>query len=209
MTKPEGDAPPPPIRPTGIKARFAASLHHAYDRFVKIRGAPREIALGLALGLFVGMSPTMGIQMPIAIFLAALVGWSKISAAMGVWISNPLSAPLLYGVTYYVGAKVLSMPPRVLIHGLNFEGLKSMILHAPEILWAMTVGGVILGIPISVAGYWISHTLLIRYRKEIESAIQKEKALIARTREKLRRNLQNRKIRKRGRTLTRRKPHRR
>jgi uncharacterized protein (DUF2062 family) len=55
-------------------------LRRAYERFVKIRGRPREIALGFALGVFIGMTPTIGIQMPIAVFFAALVKWSKISA---------------------------------------------------------------------------------------------------------------------------------
>jgi uncharacterized protein (DUF2062 family) len=40
--------------------------------------------LGFAFGIFIGMTPTMGIQMPIAVFIAALIKWSKISAAFGV-----------------------------------------------------------------------------------------------------------------------------
>ena len=63
------------------------------------------------------MTPTMGIQMPIAVFVAALFKWSKISAAFGVWITNPITSPLIYGLTYIVGAKLL--------------GLKSMLLVQP------------------------------------------------------------------------------
>ncbi|MEJ2167919.1 MAG: DUF2062 domain-containing protein [Desulfobacterales bacterium] len=86
-------------------------VRRLYKRFIRIRGNPREIALGFALGVFVGMSPTMGVQTPIAIFLAALCKWSKLSAAIGVWISNPLTAPVLYGVTYITGAKLLKLEP--------------------------------------------------------------------------------------------------
>ena len=63
-------------------------LRRVYDRFVKVKGEPREIALGFGLGIFIGMTPTMGIQMPIAVFFAALFKWSKISAAFGVLITN-------------------------------------------------------------------------------------------------------------------------
>jgi uncharacterized protein (DUF2062 family) len=75
-----------------------------YERFLKIRGTPREIGLGFAIGLFVGMSPTMGFQMAIAVFLAAVFKWNKISAAAAVWITNPVTAPIIYGVTYFIGA---------------------------------------------------------------------------------------------------------
>ena len=44
-----------------------------YKRFLKIRGEPREIALGFALGLFVGMTPT------------TLIG-SSISAQASHWV---------------------------------------------------------------------------------------------------------------------------
>ena len=84
-------------------------LRRLYERFVKIRGRPREIALGFALGLFIGMSPTMGIQMPISVFVAAIFQWSKISAAVGVWITNPFTAPFIYGLTYVVGARLLGL----------------------------------------------------------------------------------------------------
>ena len=47
------------------------SMKKAYARFVKIRGNPHEIALGFALGLFIGMAPCMGIQTIIAVFFAS------------------------------------------------------------------------------------------------------------------------------------------
>jgi uncharacterized protein (DUF2062 family) len=81
-----------------------------YDRFVKLQGDPNRLARGLALGIFIGFTPTMGIQMPIALLVAALLHQSKIAAMIGVWISNPLTAPILYGFTYFVGTTVLGMP---------------------------------------------------------------------------------------------------
>lgn len=75
-------------------------LLKTYIRFLKLRGEPREIALGFALGVFIAFSPTIGVQMVLAIFLAALLKWSKLAVAVAVWISNPLTAPFIYGVTY-------------------------------------------------------------------------------------------------------------
>ena len=51
----------------------------------------------------------MGIQTVIALFFATLFKWNKISSAVGVWISNPFTAPFLYSLTYYVGAKIMGL----------------------------------------------------------------------------------------------------
>ena len=54
-----------------FKQQAIDSWKKTYSRFLKIRGNPKEIALGFALGLFVGMSPFMGAHTIIAVFLAA------------------------------------------------------------------------------------------------------------------------------------------
>lgn len=64
--------------------RLVSISKRAYERLLKIRGEPNQIALGFALGLFVGMSPTMGFQIVVAVSLAALLKWNKISTAIGV-----------------------------------------------------------------------------------------------------------------------------
>jgi uncharacterized protein (DUF2062 family) len=42
------------------KISLLPALQKFYRKFLKLRGDPREIALGFALGLFIGMSPIMG-----------------------------------------------------------------------------------------------------------------------------------------------------
>ncbi|MEZ4524390.1 MAG: DUF2062 domain-containing protein [Desulfobacterales bacterium] len=178
--------------------RFTASLKKNYERFVKIRGNPREIALGFALGLFIGMSPTMGIQMFIAVFFAAVLKWSKIAAAAGVWISNPFTAPFLYWFTYYIGAKLLSYKMRhPLPRELNLDALICLLKQAPEILWIMTVGGIVVGIPIAAAGYYFSLSAILKYRERIQQTIAKEKEVLSRTKENIKKKIAQRKKKKR------------
>ena len=165
---------------------------------MKIRGNPKEIALGFALGLFIGMSPTMGIQMFIAVFFAAIFKWSKIAAAAGAWITNPLTAPFVYWLTYYTGAKLLSYEMRYpLPCELNLDAVILMLKQAPEILWIMTVGGIILGIPIAVAGYYFALSAVIKYREGIRETIAKEKEMLTRTKENIKKKISQRKKKKR------------
>ncbi|MBN2643849.1 MAG: DUF2062 domain-containing protein [Desulfuromonadaceae bacterium] len=79
-------------------------------RFIRLRGEPDEIAKGFALGIFIGMTPTMGFQMAIAVFFAMLLKENKFAAALAVWISNPLTAPFIYGTQYETGRFLLGLP---------------------------------------------------------------------------------------------------
>jgi len=170
-----------------------------YERFIRIRGNPREIALGFALGVFVGMSPTMGVQTPIAIFFAALFKWGKLSAAIGVWISNPLTAPVLYGVTYITGARLMHLEPVFSLPlSPTWSTLKAMLSKAPQALGAMTVGGVIIGLPLAIIGYYLSYAAVEKYQKDVKAKLARRKAKLADTRKKVKTMVRERKIRKAG-----------
>jgi uncharacterized protein (DUF2062 family) len=159
-------------------SRLAAAWQKGYERFLKIRGTPQEIALGFAMGLFVGMSPTLGFQMAIAVFFAVLFKWNKISAAVGVWISNPVTAPVIYPVTYLLGAKVLGIDelypfPKI----MDMSWFLEMLRNTPEIISLMTLGGVILGIPLAVAGYFFTFTAVNKYQQEIKLKLAERREL--------------------------------
>lgn len=163
-----------------------ASLQKAYERFLKIRGNPHEIALGFALGLFVGVAPCMGIQTVIAVFLASLLKWNKISAAVGVWISNPISAPFLYGFTFYVGSLFTGITESFSPAGVfDFSYLYQIVLKAREIFWTLTLGGIIVGFPVAVLGYYLSYMAVNRYQNKIKRKIAEQKERLSARKERI------------------------
>ena len=156
----------PPDQTVVKKGTTFETLKKGYERFVKIRGNPREIALGFSLGLFVGMSPAMGFQTAIAVFVAALFKWNKISSAIGVWISNPFTAPLLYSITYFVGATIFGFAnPSYQPAEFSGTSIATLLHKAPEILWALVLGGIVLGLPVAVAGYFFSYSAIHKYQE--------------------------------------------
>jgi len=172
-------------------------IRKVYERFIRIRGNPREVALGLALGVFVGMTPTMGVQMPIAIFLAALCKWSKLSAAIGVWISNPLTAPLIYGVTYITGAKLMSLDPMFNMPlSPTWSALKALLQKAPQAFGAMTVGGAIIGMPLAIVSYYLSYAAVEKYQKDVKAKLARQKDKLTETKEKMKKKVLDRKKQK-------------
>lgn len=179
------------------KESIRRALFKVYERFVKIRGQPKEIALGFALGIFIGMTPTMGAQIPIAIFLAAFFKWSKIAATFGVWITNPITAPFIYGVNYTIGAKLMGLEPAMkLPESLTWGLVKKMLQKAPRVLGALTVGGSVIGLPLAVLSYYLSYTAIEKYQMNIRKKLAQQKARLAGTKEKIRKRISPKKVKK-------------
>ncbi|MFH1242774.1 MAG: DUF2062 domain-containing protein [Pseudomonadota bacterium] len=92
--------------------KFQRQLKYYYLRFIRLRGEPHELALGMALGIFSGMMPILPFQTAVAVALAMLFKGSKITAALGTWISNPLNWYFLYYYSYKLGVLILGDPEK-------------------------------------------------------------------------------------------------
>ena len=69
---------------------------------------PHRLALGIALGMFVGLTPTVGFQMIIVLLLASVVKANKLVGLPMVWITNPLTIPPVYFFNYVLGRYLIS-----------------------------------------------------------------------------------------------------
>lgn len=65
--------------------------------------SPHKVALGVAIGVAVAFTPTLGGQMALAGALAGLCGGSVRAALPTVWITNPLTAGPIYLGVYHIG----------------------------------------------------------------------------------------------------------
>jgi hypothetical protein len=135
-----------------------------YDRFVRFHGSPRQIAWGIALGIFVAMSPTMGIQMAIVIPLAAFFRISKLAAAAAVWVTNPATAPVIYWLNYKVGASLLGYP---VTEGFLSHPSWETFWHAgSHTVCSLTLGGLITGFIMALPAYFVSLTMIQTAREK-------------------------------------------
>ena len=152
---------PPKKRTTGIR-RF---LRYFQLRFIRLRGSPHELALGMALGIFTGSMPVMPFQIAIAVLLALIFKGSKIAAALGTWISNPLNWYFLYYYSYKVGAAILQLPntngvfASVMTSVRNSEDgwlIAGKIVNAGgNMIAAFLIGGLVLGLVIAPPFYFV------------------------------------------------------
>ncbi len=143
--------------------KFTRQLQYYYWRFIRLKGNPEALALGMALGIFSGLMPVVPFQTALAIFLALVFGGSKITAALGTWISNPLNWYFVYYLDYRIGAAILGLPEKnrgvsSVIGALErgAEGMavvKTVLGTGGSIIAAFILGGFILGLLLASLSY--------------------------------------------------------
>ena len=107
------------------------------------------LARGIAVGLLVGFTPTVGIQTPLMLAGSLTVRANFIAAFIVSNISNPFTvAPLYFGFNR-LGAWLLQRLP---VSPAPFEGLGDEI--ARETL-EMFIGSLVIAIPASAIGYFL------------------------------------------------------
>ncbi len=150
--------------------RWPAQLKERIDRSViqikTLRGDPHYIALGMGIGVFVGITPTIPFHTALAIALALIVKGSKPAAAIGVWIANPLTIPIFYVGGYRMGSMILGKPTA-------FDPTVHSISELLQLGWdvilaifspAMIVGGIVLGIVPGILAYLLTRLLFTAIR---------------------------------------------
>jgi uncharacterized protein len=158
-------------------SNFRRRFRYLYLRLIALRGSPRELALGMSLGVFIGMMPIMPFQIAVAVALALLCKASKITAAIGTWISNPVT---WYGVYYYdykLGSFLLGIPPEGALFSsvmTVFEAGETSTVVITKILGTggkglavFLLGGFTLGVLVAVPSYfiWLSVFRYIRAKR--------------------------------------------
>ncbi len=143
-------------------------IQHLITRFKQLNGDPHYVALGMAIGVFISVTPTIPFHTVIALALAFILRGSKASAAIGVWFSNPVTIPLFYKGSYDVGISILgnSAP-----FGTEYESILELLKLGADVTIAMITGGVILGILPGIAAYFITRRIFIKLRLRKKSRI--------------------------------------
>ena len=126
-------------------------------RFVRLRGLPEEIAKGVALGIFIGMTPTFGLQMAIALFFAYLLRENRLAAVLGVWITNPVTAPFIYAIEYEMGRILLGMQRAHLPQELTVKAYADL---GWNVLYPLWLGGTLSGLILGALSYFLTLRLV-------------------------------------------------
>lgn len=144
------------------------------EKIKELHGDPHYVAFGIAIGVFIGITPTIPFHMIIAILLAFLFKVSKPAAILGVWISNPFTVVFLYFACYKVGHFVIADPIdelkaiQELIEYFEQDATyKDKILYSINFIrtklktfMVINLGGVILGLPSGIIAYFLTKQII-------------------------------------------------
>jgi hypothetical protein len=138
-------------------------LRYHWLIFLRLQEDPRKLAWGMALGVFIGITPTIPFHLVTALSLAALLRLSPVAAFIGIQIGNPLTIVPIYIASYKIGQfLVYRGKPLVFPETFSFKAWM-------DVLWqggvALQVGGVILAIPPAIISYFVTLWIVQRYRR--------------------------------------------
>ena len=94
----------PELKELGVRLKTGFRLF--YLRILRLKGEPEEVAGGMAIGVFIGLTPTVPLQTILAVLIAFLLGKSKLAAALGGLVANPFLLPFIYILDYKVGRMI-------------------------------------------------------------------------------------------------------
>jgi uncharacterized protein (DUF2062 family) len=142
---------------------FRRALRYHWLKFLRLQEDPKKLAWGMALGVFIGVTPTVPFHTVAALTLATLLGISPVTAFLGIQICNPLTLPAFYLAAYKVGQYLLYQGvPLRFPDPYTYKAL----LH---LLWrgglALQLGGLVLALPPAVVSYFLTLWVVQRYRQ--------------------------------------------
>ena len=155
--------------------------HKAGEWFVHLLHldeSAHRIALGVAIGIFISLTPTVGIQMLLIFFITSLFRASRVAGVPMAWITNPATLVPIYSFNYMIGRALVGGPPGHT--GAKFEEALAAVAN-PDLTWwhmvkewwdlmtrvalPLWVGSVVVGAIAALAGYGLMYYLIRTYRR--------------------------------------------
>ena len=117
----------------------------------------------MALGVFIGVTPTIPFHLLAVLSLAALFRVSPVTAIIGIQVGNPLTVVPIYVSAYRVGQFLLYRgKPLVFPETFSFEAWLRVLCQGGL---ALQVGGIIIAIPPAIVAYFLTLWIVQRYQR--------------------------------------------
>jgi uncharacterized protein (DUF2062 family) len=136
-------------------------------KLLSLRASPHQIAIGFAIGVFVGIFPTFGFGAIVILAIASLWKFNIPAAIIGTVMGNPLFAPIWITLTCVIsGIKPSEIK-------LPNESINQILAHYGNIGLRFIIGN--MGVSIVVAGisYFLVNRAVSWYKKKNIQKIEK------------------------------------
>ncbi len=132
----------------------------------------RSVSGGLALGIFIGFMPIFG-QIFIAAVLAIILRVNLPVAAMGCWITNPITFAPIFFFSYKLGAWLLQVPVDDHSFNVSWQWLTNefLLIWQPLLLGSLVSGVIAASIGLFVTRYIWRMIVIHNWTKRKEKKI--------------------------------------
>jgi len=158
-----------------------------------LNDTPHSIAMGVAVGIFIGLTPTVGVQMLLVVAVSLFIRCNRTVGCAMVWLTNPLTMVPIYFANYMVGTWVLRIAPlKIDVFGRKItdafhhvywhERLSAMVRAmgrlALDLAGPLWLGSVLVGGLLALPAYFVVRKGVVAYRRvhqrRLEAALARE-----------------------------------
>jgi uncharacterized protein len=152
-------------------------LHEHSLKLLAIRDTPEAIAGGVAIGIFIGFTPLVGLKTVLTILFAWLTRSNILAAVVAsaahdiLWPVMPVIFRWEYDVGYLLLSQPHQLPPRLNVTHL---GIRSW-LNWPNLLTVgkpLLIGSFVCSTPFGLLSYLFTKRLIIRHRRKKQAHAQ-------------------------------------
>ncbi len=135
-----------------------------YRQLISLRGEPHNIAYGLAIGVFIGVTPTIPFHTLLIVFLCFLLRKNITAAYLGSWlVSNPVTIPFFYLSQYRLGKFLLGDGCS---RDLGGYSLVNLLQKSGDAIWPLLLGGLVMAPFFAIPAWILARKLIITARKK-------------------------------------------
>ncbi len=143
-------------------------LRYHYLRVLRLNDTPEKVAGGLSLGVILGILPTFGLGIILAVFLAGLFRVNKASSIIGTLVMNPWTTPFFWALSFLTGSFILGEDPRTTLAVIktlkNHVGVwKTLVGHS--LILPYIIGNVIITVGAAATAYVVALYIVRGYKK--------------------------------------------
>ena len=153
-------------------------VRYQYLKLVRIDDAPGKVAMGMAVGVFLGVFPTFGLGAVLALILAVIFRFNKAAAVIGSFIMNPLTTPFFWSGSAILGAMLVggdwhrtlqaveAFSKHFTFHDFLTRDLwRILVGAAKKSLYIYLIGNLIISLLFAVLAYFLTLKLTVAYRR--------------------------------------------
>jgi len=158
----------------GYKRAIKRGVHYIFWRLKRLPGTPEFIARGFAIGIAVNFWPVLGTHLVLGYLFCQALGGSLLAMFIGTLFGNPWTFAIVYPLMYKIGKVLLGLKPTHAERSIDaatnvwdkiwpIESWHSLSMLIQHVLWPMSIGGFLLGLPATLFAFYLGRNAIKVY----------------------------------------------